>query len=278
MKKFITDIQLTLDAELNQIDIEESDIITKAQKSIIVIESKISILKKFIEKHKFQSPQEEIHFFKEIKPSIFSKLIFFTKVFNIELRRPIGSINTQVKYYQNELQKIETFYFENIEFHSYIRNNMTEFDDKYFIRGQLDQRLYADICVCNIISDFATSHDNKLAHLLAFDLLAKYLNDQIIRIDRKEPVMAKTNLLKNKLQWTDLKTSLVELIYAIKYTGCINNGAITVNELTALFESLFNIDLTDSYRAYKNIKDRQQPTKFIEKMKTALINKVEEVF
>jgi len=91
-------------------------------------------------------------------------------------------------------------------------------------------------------------------------------------------VSTKSNLLKNKLQWTDSKTSLVELIYAIKHTGCINNGAITVNELTVVFESLFNIDLTDSYRAYKNIKERQQPTKFIEKMKTALLNKVEDIF
>jgi len=278
MQKIITNIKPTLDAELNQIDIEESDIITKAQKSIIVIESKISILKKLVAKHKFESPQEEIHFFKEVKPAYSSQLIFFTKVLNIEMRRPIGRAKTLIKYFQNELQKIENFYFDNIEFHSYDRNKMTDFDDKYFIRGKLDQRLYADLCVCNISCDFSTSHDNKLAHILAFELLARYLNDQIVLIDRKEPVSSKSNLLKNKLQWTDSKTSLVELIYAIKHTGCINNGAITVNELTVVFESLFNIDLTDSYRKYKNIKDRHQTTKFLEKIKTALMNKVEDIF
>jgi hypothetical protein len=278
MRNHLFELKQNLDSVLNQIDFETSDIIQKAKRSITAIENCLRVLKKIISRHKFTDPQDEIIFFKEIKPTVYGKLIYFFKIVQIESRRPIGSDKCQIAYYHKELNKIEDFYNDNIDFYSYIRNNSTDLDDKYFIRGKLNPRMYTDLCFCDEARDFSTSHDHTLAQVLAYDMLAIFLNDQIAKIERNESDMSRNNKIRNNLQWTDSKTSLVELIYAIKYSGCINNGAITVIELKSLFESLLAIDLTDSYKAYSNIKGRQRPAKFIEKLKTALTNKVMEDF
>lgn len=276
MNKHLFEIKLEIESELNIIDTEEAEIISKSKRSITLLQCHLIKLKRQISGYKFPSPDEEIMFFKEIKPTIFGKMIFFCKVFKIEVRRPTGSIKTQLKYLQNELNKIEAFFFDNIDFYSYIRNNMTDFDDKYFIRGKLDHRLYVDFCVCDEPNDFSTSHDYKLSQIIAFELLNQYLTNEINALDKKESAIGKPFSFKSKLKWTESKTSLVELIYAIKYANCINNGEIKVIELKAIFEFIFNIDLTDSYRAYSNIKNRQQTAKFIDTLKIALTKKIED--
>ncbi|WP_417943625.1 RteC domain-containing protein [Flagellimonas abyssi] len=39
----------------------------------------------------FPSKEDEIYFFKHVKPQIFSKLIYYIKLFNIESKRPLRS-------------------------------------------------------------------------------------------------------------------------------------------------------------------------------------------
>ena len=55
-------------------------------------------LREYISQFKFESSAEEIHFFKEIKPRFYSKLIYYLKVFNIETRRPNGGQKAEEMY------------------------------------------------------------------------------------------------------------------------------------------------------------------------------------
>jgi hypothetical protein len=54
-------------------------------------------LKEFISSYHFQDKDEEILFFKEVKPKLCSRLIYYRKVYNIEMNRPIG-IDQQKEY------------------------------------------------------------------------------------------------------------------------------------------------------------------------------------
>jgi glutaredoxin 2 len=80
-----------LESDLKQIDSEFSEILKKSEQSIICISACLKQLKEYILQNKFSNQEEEILFFKEIKPSVYSKLIYFVKVFNIESKRPTGS-------------------------------------------------------------------------------------------------------------------------------------------------------------------------------------------
>jgi hypothetical protein len=83
-------------------------------------------------------------------------------------------------------------------------------------------------------------------------------------------------LNNNLFHWTDSKTALVELIYAICASGSLNHGQCEIRGLTAFFEQIFNVRLTDIYRTYLEIKVRSTPTKYIDNLKTALLRKMEE--
>jgi len=266
-----------LELELKQIDSEIPDILQKSEKSTYCLSACLKQLKEHVRQNKFSNQEEEILFFKEIKPTIYSKLIYFIKVFNIESKRPTGSDKSQKKYIQNELNKLEKFFSENLEFYQYMRNKMVYLDDKYFVRGKHDLHLYIDTFYFDTDPEFSTSHDFKVAKILANDLLCVYLKSELAIIDRKEyTINRQSQSIKGKYTWTDSKISLVELIYAIQASGCINRGMIDIKELAVFVESVFCIDLGDFYRTYLEIKNRQHPPKFLDSLREALLKKIEQ--
>lgn len=264
-----------LEADLKQIESEFSDILKVSERSIICISACLKELKEFISNNKFPNQESEILFFKETKPSIYGKLIYFIKVFNIESKRPNGSDKTQKRYLQNELNKLEKFFAENLEFYQYMRNRLVYLDDKYFVRGKYDLHLYLDTFYFDADPEFSTSHDFGVAKILANDLLCVYLKTELALVDRKE--FKKTEpIKKSKYAWTDSKISLVELIYALQACSCINSGSVDIKEIALFVETFFDIDLGDFYRTYLEIKQRQNPTKFLDTLKTALLKKIEQ--
>jgi hypothetical protein len=273
----VYDEKQSLEAELKQIDCEEEVILKKAERSIYSISNSLKKLKEYIRSNKFPNQKDEILFFKEIKPSIYSKLIYYVKIFNIESKRPNGSDKSQRKYLLNELDKLENFFSENLEFYQYVRNNMTYLDDKYFVRGKLDIRLFMDTFIYDADPDFSTSHDYKVSKIIANDLLNIYLNTELAVMERKDYTSNKNFIIsKGKYTWTDSKSALTEFVYAVHASKCINNGNIEIKEIADFLQSLFRIDLGDYYRDYLQIKNRQNQTKFIDSLKAALIQRINE--
>jgi RteC protein. len=279
MNQFIQKLNIELNSKLHAIDIEETDLILKAQKSIICLREIISKLRTFIVSYPFKTEEEEIYFFKVIKPEIVSQLIYHVKINNFESKRPLGSLEIQQNYILKELEKL-TFYFTNhLEFYRYYRMNSTFLDDKFFVRGREDLHLHLENLMVHVDPDFSTSLDYMVAKIIANDRLEVYLKTELEILHRKtaNPYwLQPSNLNNNLFQWTDSKTALVELIYAICASGSLNHGKCEIRELTVFFEQIFNVRLTDIYRTYLEIKVRSVPTKYIDNLKTALLRKLEE--
>ena len=74
------------------------------------------------------------------------------------------------------------------------------------------------------------------------------------------------------LQWTGNAVELVELIYALYATGCINGGKASLKELAPVLYSFFGVESKDCYRFYTDIKRRKSDrrTYFLEKMQDKL--------
>lgn len=278
MNQFVYKLNKSLNNQLQSLDLEESDTIKKAQRSVRCIKNALTQLKAFILEYPFKNENEEILFFKEIKPELFSKLIYYVKIFNIESRRPMGSHEIQEIYLRHELEKLTFFFNNHLEFYQYYRMNSTYLDDKYFIRGKEDLHLYQDSLMFYVDPDFSTSHDYMVAKIIANDRLSVFLNTEIetLSIKAANPNWGQLGVFEQNLQWTDSKTSLVELIYALHAAGVFNKANCEIRELAAFFEHAFNIRLTDIYRTYLEIKIRSTPTKFIDTIKTALLHKMEE--
>ncbi len=124
---------------------------------------------------------------------------------------------------------------------------------------------------------FSTSHDFKVAKILANDLIQLYLENQLIMIDNKdnsEKTFRKPNI---NLTWTSSKVALTELLYALHAEGVFNNGNTEIKDIATYLEYAFNIELGDYYRTFLELRMRKTSrTKFLSSLTDGLIKKMDE--
>lgn len=250
--------------------------IKKAEKIIALTIRSLQELKTLVLENEFSEPKEEIYFFKILKPKVFSQLIYYTKVKQVETTLPYyGYIKEKKKHLANELQIIGLFFQRNLDFCHYMHNNFSHWDDKYFIRGQKNCHIFDDTFQSITDEVFSTCFDYKAACLLAYDRLTIYFKNKIKNIHQQEDDSFIINEPPPFLQWTGTKIALVELIYALQASGCINNGNASIKDVKETFEKIFEIELDDCYRLFLEIKTRSNSTKFMDKLSEDLIRKIE---
>ncbi|NDV96153.1 hypothetical protein D0T84_14710 [Dysgonomonas sp. 521] len=279
MKKYTYELIEKLNSELKVIDLAEESLFAKAPKAIILLENLFAELKAFISTYSFKDMEEETYFFKEIKPQLFSKLIYYRKVYNIETIRPNGSIDSQKAYLEKELDHIKTFFDRNLDFYKYYRTGCTHFDKFYFVRGKPDIQLNLDSFYFERDPQFATCFDFKIAKILANEMLSIYLNEELAKL---ESYSIQSNdkdvaIPRVRLTWTGKKAELVEQIYAWERAGCFNYGNVTIKQLTEYIEYIFNINLGDFYHIFLEIRERKgSRTIFLDKLIKFLNDRMDE--
>lgn len=267
------DLCRKLDEELVAIDRKVSDILKKSEQSVLCIFGYLEKLKKNVHKHGFHDNKSEIMFFKNIKPMVFHQLIYYTKILSIESAKPSDGKQLLKKFYRSELKKLSFFYRENKDFCQYYRKGLTHLDHIYFMRGKFILGFLNDTTYFVSDPSFSTTHDYKVSCILAYDKLAVYLQDSISISGIQTSV--KLNNIQN-LNWTDSKIALVELIYALHTYGCLNFGKLEIKDLAIFFSQGFSVEIGDYYRHYLEIKNRQNPTKFLDQLRDSLIKKIEQ--
>ncbi|MGV8946494.1 MAG: RteC domain-containing protein [Lutibacter sp.] len=266
-----------LDKKLEALEMENNDSIFKSEAGITYTEISIKRLQKLIIDQGFKTLSAEIHFFKHIKPQVFSKLIYYVKLINIESKRPRSRSKSQIKYLNNHIDKLQIYFNDNLEFYHYYRRGATFLDEQYFVRGKADLRLHPDSFHFFTDEQFSTSQDNTVATIMAYDMLIVYLQQEIEKLENKfETVIPKSMYKQSKLFWTGSKTDLIELIYALHSSGVINSGTADIKELASVFEQLFNIELGNYYHTFIEIRSRKcNNTKFLDRLKESLIKRIE---
>lgn len=266
-----------LESKLEDLEAGCEDVLYKAETGITKVEKCIKELQKIVINEDFSSKVEEIYFFKHVKPQIFSKLIYYVKLFNIESKRPRSSTKTQVKYFNNQIEKLQSYFNDNLEFYNYYRRGATSMDEQYFIRGNSDLRLPPDSFHYLIDDQFSTCQDNTVATIMAFDMLIVYLQQEIGKLEiNAENTMIKPINEPSKLFWTGSKTELIEMIYALQSGGVINSGTVDIKEMASYFEYIFNIDLGNYYHTFIEIRARKNSkTKFLDKLIELLNQRME---
>ena len=271
-----TKILFDLNEQLNFIDLEIDNQITRSENSIEIILKVLINLKNIISKFKFKSETEEILFFKEIKPQFSSKIIYYNSILKIEMKRPNGGNRILKKYYNNELGKLKAFFDNELEFYKYYRSGSTYLDYKYFLRGKFDIKMSLDNHYFESDTKFSTSHDFKVAKILANDLIQLYLENQLIMIDNKDSTEKSQRKPNIKMTWTSPKVALIELMYALHTEGVFNNGAADLKDIAEYFEHVFEIDLGQYRRAFLEIRARKSDnTKFLTTLNDVLLKRME---
>ncbi|MFK8059675.1 MAG: RteC domain-containing protein, partial [Polaribacter sp.] len=226
-------------------------------------------LRVYIRNNKFKDSDEEIDFFKHIKPNIYADFIFYNSLLKYHVNKPNTTNSILKNYFKNELKKLESKKRKNLKFYQYYKHNNTYLDHLYFLRENKQLELFSTDITIHLDSEFYSSHDILAAEVIAYDLLTNFYKKEISKVKSiSEGKFDDTNQNnKTPLNWTASKTDLIELVYALKVSGAINTGNINTKELVNIFSSIFNIEVSNHYKIYSDIKNRStERTKFLKKL------------
>lgn len=250
-----------------------TDTISLANKVITLLEKRIRELHKWLKNHVFESIEDEIYFFKEVKPTLVSKLIYYKSVLKIESNTS-GTKKLKIKFYQKTLYKIDQYFKNNKEFYQYYRSRASYKDQEYFLRNNENYISLEDCYLMNYDFRLCTSHDYKVAIIMSNDLLCNYLENQIEKLNKSCSVNYSPPI--GQLNWTGSKVDLVELIYALHHQKLFNSGNTDIKEIAAFVGKMFNIEIDENiYRSYLDIKNRKSNrTKFLSGLAESLNEKM----
>lgn len=248
---------------------EDLNDLLKTEKAINICKSFLDELRGSLTKTPPKSLEDEITFFKFTKPQITAKLYFFIELRNILLRKIPMDNKSLLKFYKRELKKSIDYLKENQNFYQYLSSGDTSLDHKLFTRNQPDLNLWFDSNYHSFDLNFSTPADNLVAKIYAKEQIIEQLNKEVEKLKNGK---SSTSF---SYKWTENKIDLVELIYAIHTKASINSGNIELSEIASIFSQIFNEDLGNIYRIYAEIKNRKNPTRYLDQLKDKLLQKID---
>lgn len=279
LEKFSISLYEEMENKIEDVNLKQSNSLHKYSETAEVILECVTRLKAFIAEFTFKDKQEEIKFFKIIKPKFLSKLIFYQKVFNIQSHLPPSTTGDIREYYYNELKKIKDFFKRNDELLTYYRSQATSYDEIYFLRKEPEPWLLLTMEGCETDVTFTTVYDYKISRIIAYDALGEFITSAIDELEVQPGASSQRQIMptQNAVNWTASKVSLVELLYALQSAGACNNGNIDLKQLASLFERIFNIDLGNYYRVFQEMRIRKMNrTTFLDQLKERLVQRMDE--
>lgn len=225
----------------------------------------------------FIDEEKEILFFKEVFPSMHKKFLYFQEVYRMETEKPVQGVDSTEAYYQHHRQRVSEE-LEKLRFiHQYMETQDCSQDERLFTRAGRP-----DVCSpwfrLDVDYRYGTPGTEPLARYYALEMLYDYLEDCLaaLRLAEARKVQEADPAFSSlPLHWTDTKSALIELIYALHLTGSINHGKQGLRQLMTHFELLFQMPLGNFYRCFQSMKHRKQSARFLERLSQALRRQLE---
>ena len=279
MKKIASVIEY-FDKSISEIKTKNYSKLFELQKKIELSFESLSKLRAIVRNQGFSTEKEEINFFKNQKPYIQGSLNYYQKLNTYLLKQPFGSPMQQIEFINIELNDLDSKNCLNLNFVKYLRLKKTEIDYLLFLRKNNQFDLFLDSSHHIDDPEFSTNHDYLVSKIITRDLLRKYylkeLDSLQMEINGINTNEFKQEALKD-ITWTASNTDLVEALFSFIALGAINNGNVDVPKMVEACKYIFDIDLGNIYNIFAQIKNRKKdPTKFLDKLKFALIKKIED--
>lgn len=250
-----------LQTAIQHLSLEKTDPLEFAQFALMETDQAVRTIKSWVITHDFDCWEQEITFFKELKPKFIAKFMYYSKVINVLSSLPASGTKFKKRLFDTEFEHLHYFAVENTEFISYFRRKATYLDSKYFLRFKYDLDVKLAMDMHSYDERFATSHDHLVATILANDEFEFFLKNQLHQL-KENTVNEVTS--SNSLHWTASKAALTELIFALHHTNCFNGGTADLAHTVRWFENKLDIDLGNYHKSIQEIRQRKSPnTKFL---------------
>lgn len=148
--------------------------------------------------------------------------------------------------------KLESTYADFIQYIYELCSN-TDYYNLFFILHHTEIELECLHRKVNAISE----HQELVSYIHKAMTFTKKILHQL---ECRNPLFFATNNHQDApspYQWTGTSVELVEMVYALCESGCINGGNITLKDVFSRFEKIFSIDIKESSSLYSSIKRRK---------------------
>jgi len=211
-----------------------------------LIKSANIAIEKEIDRNGFASSEDEIFFFRHVKPPLYSFQIAFTKLRKIELLRPAFDKKKFKSLVKQNLDFIQAQYLDYPEFTRYYNSSSTHNDELYFLSSN---RIQLD-CFPHLYNDkFSTGYDLIAAYLLAYQFLINHFDQSEKNVQQE--------VVKSSIKWSLGKVDFVELISGLHAIASINKGEIDLKTLCSQLGQLMGVEVKDIYGTRNELKERK---------------------
>jgi len=258
MENFTSSLYAEMNEELERLAMTSDNILQRAERSYFVVEKTLEELKRYIVSYTFKDKDEEIKFFKEIKPMFLAELIYYMEVFQVESwKSPVGS-EDEIAHYGLGKKRVDFYFKRYNELYTYYRKGSSENDETYFLRKEIMPGLITPISFSDMDPRFSTVYSFQFAKMQAYEQFSNYLQQCVYRLEHPGMEHLKEENKKSPNLWTDSKADLIELAYGIYARGSVNHGKADIKEIITALELIFNVNLGNFYRTFQSLRTRKK--------------------
>ncbi|MBP8213007.1 MAG: RteC domain-containing protein [Saprospiraceae bacterium] len=207
-----------------------------------------SDLKMYESEYVFSSLEEEIQYFKAEKPPFQHLGIYYERVYNLELEKPFGDR----KYYSRLLKMMIKDWNLIKDEIIYYRSRHNHRDETLFRKESKDNHIFALIKALEMIEKY---------------LLKANGTNSVEDIIESYP----------KIKWTGPMAKLSELLIGLKLTNVINDGDMSLEEISRHFGKFVNVEIKDIHGASHDLLARKEPAKYSKEITAKIEQKRDEL-
>ncbi len=198
--------------------------------------------------YEFNSIEEEIQYYKIEKPTFQHLGIYYERVYNLELEKLLGD-----KKYYSRLLKLMIKDCKLIKNEIiYYRSRQNHRDETLFKKESKDNHIFALIKALEMIEKYLLKANDTNS---VEDIIASY----------------------PKIKWTGPMVKLSELLNGLKLTNVINDGDMSLEEISQHFGKFLNVDIKDIHGATHDLLARKEPAKYSKEIATKIEQKRDEL-
>jgi len=276
LQEHVSRLQRQLVADLEQLSFSSNQPLEKLTSALRLIRQSLNKLKEDMEAHPFKSAQEQIDFFKYVKPSLYQWQIYYTELYTIETGFPLGDTEKQIAYLAQELRYIERFFQQYAFLYQYFKLDANELDNLYFIRGEEIQSVLIPN-VPDVNPGFATSGDYLFSKFMAFEKLRGWLVEKMLYLKGNPASPLQLNSEPDDLKWTGDTINLAEIGIGIYQTKQMNNGTATLAQIFRWLEEKLQVKIGVPSKRLSELRRRKRlsRTQYLDEMKEIIIQKLD---
>lgn len=213
----------------------------------------------------FESVESEIEFYKKVRSGFEAELIYLGEVYFILSTLPKCK-KEAIRYLKKQFVPIRLYCRRYQWLYEYWTLGSSELDQQLFLRrlGEKPKTLIFSFPL-PLGDIYAVPATKAFARFQAFQELQGFLEKQMALLENK------SGHANSSIKWTTTKAALVELAYALKASGSVNNGNASIRDIANHLEQVFGQDLSQFYRTFQEIRIRKNSrTTFLDRLKEKL--------